>query len=152
MGFLEKFITAGGAGAAEKIGSVIERISAGHLGKKEAALEISKMQHEEVLADLKGAETVIAAKERTLIAELQQDDKFTKRARPTVIYCGPLLATVMVVMHYVGAFTGTAIPAPPGIEWFVSAWGVGFAAYAFNRSREKSARSASPLTSILSDS
>lgn len=40
----------------------------------------------------------LGAKERTLVAELQQGDNYTKRARPTVVYAGLLFIAINHVL------------------------------------------------------
>ena len=136
-GWLSKIIGAGVGATAEQIGNVVAKVSEGHLGKREMNLEIERLLNLREVAVAEQITAIIQAKERVIIAELQQEDKMTKRARPSVIYSGPVLAFILIVMHYIGHFTGQSIPPPDGIEWFVSAWAAAFSTYAIGRSAEK---------------
>lgn len=50
------------------------------------------------------------AKERVIVAEMQQGDKFTKRARPCLVYVGLLLALLEVVLRIVLILQGKGMP------------------------------------------
>ena len=50
------------------------------------------------------------AKERVLVAELQQGDKFTKRARPSLVYVGLLLAVLEAGLRIVLVVQGQSFP------------------------------------------
>lgn len=77
--------------------------------------------------------TELAAKERVLVAELQQGDAYTKRARPTVVYFG----LVIIFINYslvpiIGALFSIAVPilALPTAFWagwsgIVATWSIG---------------------------
>jgi hypothetical protein len=92
-------------------------------------------------------ETVAKAKTEIMVAELKQDDKFTKRARPWIIYGGLMalglnhiiLPWAAWIMAAVGA-TQAALPSInlPGEFWF--AWGGAAGVYAFRRTAEKLTR------------
>ena len=80
----------------------------------------------------------LQAKERLLVAELQQDDNFTKRARPTVVYFGLLV----IAYNYCVIPTiqlSKAIPLTPFVlptEFWV-AWGGIVTSWVLGRSAEK---------------
>ncbi len=82
--------------------------------------------------------TEIQAKERIIVAEMSQGDKFTKRARPSIIYAGLLLVAVNhVILPWIAFYTGSA---PPSIEipaMFWTAWGGIAATWVVGRSFEK---------------
>ena len=69
----------------------------------------------------------LGAKERILIAELQQGDNYTIRARPTVVYYGLFLITLNYSI--LPAFGLPVFPLPPAflIGWsgIVATWSVG---------------------------
>ena len=75
----------------------------------------------------------LQAKERVLVAELQQGDKFTKRARPTVVYAGlAFIGINYVVVPIVGLFQGIifeplALPVEFWAGWsgIVATWSIG---------------------------
>lgn len=84
----------------------------------------------------------LEAKERIIVAELSQDDNFTKRARPSVIY-GGLAAMLLnhVVLPWVTHFGGGTLPQIelPAEFWY--GWSGIVATYAVGRSFEKRAKS-----------
>lgn len=129
MNWLNKLFSAGVGQAVEQIGGVVERVSAGHLGKKEMQLELEKMLHERDTALIAQLTTEITSKEKIMVAELQQGDKFTKRARPTIVYVG-LLAALFDGLGYDWAkFT-----MPPDF-WYI--WGGVCSVWVIGRSAEK---------------
>lgn len=79
--------------------------------------------------------TEIQAKERILVAELQQGDKFTKRARPSLVYVGLLFALAETVVRVVLVLQGqpfpegltTVVPPPFWAAWtgVTGAWVIG---------------------------
>ena len=77
--------------------------------------------------------TELQAKERVLVAELQQGDSYTKRARPTVVYAGlGILVVNHIVLPWVTYFTGQVIPdiQIPAVFWggwsgIVMTWSIG---------------------------
>ena len=97
----------------------------------------SKLQSEVQAAVVKELE----AKERIIVAELQQGDLFTKRARPTIVYAGLLFAVVDAIFKAVAVFGGV----PEGIEvptsfmpaQFWLAWGGVCSIYVVGRTAEK---------------
>ena len=88
MSFISKIL---GGGAKELFGGVdklIGRFKASPEEKQAFKLEFEKLvqQRDSEIEDTIRAE--LGAKERVLVAELQQGDNYTKRARPTVVYAG----------------------------------------------------------------
>ncbi len=115
---------------------------------KEEKLELKArmMEIENALtAKLIDLETrTIEAKEKIMVAELQQTDNYTKRARPTIIYGGlAILALNHVLLPWAAWFGihifSKAINLPsitlPSEFWI--AWGGVCGVYAFGRSKEK---------------
>jgi len=127
MSWLKKIFTGGVGEAVEKIGGVVERVSSGHLGKKELKLELEKILHEQSMAQLDMVTAEIGAKERVMVAELQQGDAFTKRARPSIVYAGLFGAFVDAIEYIDFSF--------PTDFWYV--WGSVCGVYAIGRSVEK---------------
>ena len=74
----------------------------------------------------------LEAKEKIIVAELQQSDNYTKRARPTVIYAGLLFIGFNYVIAPVFGLGSFPLP----IE-FWGAWGGIVATYTIGRSAEK---------------
>lgn len=82
--------------------------------------------------------TVAESKKEVMIAELKQDDKYTKRARPTVLYSGLAIMFINnVLLPWISYFLGRSIPQInlPGEFWL--AWGGVAGVYAFGRTQEK---------------
>lgn len=95
-----------------------------------------QIQLQEVLQRREDA--VIRAKKGILIAELQQSDNYTKRARPSVVYGGLLfILLVHVVFPIVAFFTGTEMPdiSLPSEFWLT--WGGVCSVWSIGRTMEK---------------
>lgn len=138
--WLSKLLGKGLGDTTEKIGGVIERVGAGHLGKKELRLEIEKLlsaekqlMHDAIMAEL-------AVKEKVMVAELTQDDPYTKRTRPYVIRHGFHLVAAMIVVHAVAAALGKPIPVSDLELWFVGSWAGLTGVYKIGRSAEKAVK------------
>ena len=138
MGLLSKLFKGSAGELVEKVGGVVERVSAGHLGKKELALEVEKLiaaRDESLESTLR---TELAAKERVLVAELQQGDNFTKRARPAVVYTGlAYIGINYVVSPLVAAIGGYEMATMELPTQFWAAWGGIVATWCIGRSFEK---------------
>ena len=80
----------------------------------------------------------ITATQNIITEELRQDDKYTKRARPTMVYAG-LVAMFLnhIVLPWVSHFTGNQLPEITLPSEFWLAWGGVTGVYAFQRSIEK---------------
>lgn len=106
--------------------------------------EATKIQNELVMKLEEYEKTVVEKKAEVMVAELQQGDNYTKRARPTIIYVG-LLAVVLnnILFPWVTwvalTFAENAIKLPsielPAEFWY--AWGGVAGIYAFRRTSEK---------------
>lgn len=83
--------------------------------------------------------SLIDAQKSIIVSEMQQGDNFTKRARPTLVYCGLLFIFLVHVLFPIAAFfTGKPMPAslglPPEFWW---AWSGVCGAWIIGRSAEK---------------
>ena len=72
-----------------------------------AAAEMIQARDSEIEETLRAE---MQAKERVIVAELQQGDKFTKRARPSLVYVGLLLALLEVILRIVLILQGKGMP------------------------------------------
>ena len=91
-------------------------------------------------------EREIEAKAKVMIAELNQDDNYTKRARPTVLYAGIIIMLINnVVLPWISYFKGLQIPAINLPSEFWLAWGGIASVYSFGRSKEKLLNIKNPL-------
>jgi hypothetical protein len=83
------------------------------------------------------------AKKQVLMAELNQDDRFTKRARPTVVYAGlifillELLGLRHIIMHYLGVEPEIIANSDQIFKMFLGVWGSVLGVYSIGRSVEK---------------
>jgi len=88
--------------------------------------------------------SILDAQKSIIVAEMQQGDKFTKRARPTVVYAGLafifLNNVVPKIALYVAALSGKVIPTMPQMELpteFWWAWTSICSVWAVGRTMEK---------------
>ncbi|MBN1340442.1 MAG: hypothetical protein JXA03_14025, partial [Bacteroidales bacterium] len=83
------------------------------------------------------------AKKQVLMAELNQDDRYTKRARPTVIYVGlifillELLGLRHIIMHSLGIEAEIIANSDQIFKIFLGVWGSVLGVYSIGRSVEK---------------
>lgn len=83
----------------------------------------------------------VEAKRDVMVEELKQDDKYTKRARPTVVYAGLVILFINhVLLPWITFFTGSTLPNINLPAEFWLAWGGVCGVYAFSRSTEKRGR------------
>ncbi len=82
-------------------------------------------------------------KQHILMAELNQDDNYTKRARPTVVYVGlafillELLGLRHIVMHNIGIDAAMVENSDQIFKMFLGVWGSVIGVYSIGRSVEK---------------
>lgn len=82
--------------------------------------------------------SLIDAQKSIIVAELQQSDNYTKRARPTIIYAGlGFIFLVHVAAPIAAAFTSINFPNLVLPEAFWWSWGGICSVYAVGRSAEK---------------
>jgi len=150
MSWLAKLFSAGVGEIVQKVGSTLDLN-----GEKKHAFEINleallQKRDSEIEETLR---TELQAKERVLVAELQQGDNYTKRARPTVVYAGLLFVVVNAAFKFAGAHWGipladlnSLIPNEFWLGWsgIVATWSIG-------RSFEKRG-SRSRMTSMVTGS
>lgn len=93
--------------------------------------------------------TLIEAQKSVIAAELAQDDNYTKRARPTIVYCGlAFIFLVHVFFPMTAYFTGKPMPTLTLPEEFWWAWGGVCSVWVWGRSMEKQGASNSLITAI----
>lgn len=83
--------------------------------------------------------TEIEAKSAIMVAEMNQEDKYTKRARPTVVYSGLVLIFLDFVVRVLAFFFMPDLPLPSGFVEvsFLATWGSVVGVYSIGRSAEK---------------
>ena len=141
MSFFSNLFSGGIAEVVNSVGGVIDKFT---LSKEEklqfkAEMQSRLMQIENELE--KTYRTEIEARADIIKAEMSQGDKFTKRARPTIIYTGLLFVFIVYVLLPVIAYiSGTPEASMPQIELpneFWWAWGTVVSVYGAGRSAEK---------------
>jgi hypothetical protein len=88
MSWITTILTGGTNKLVGSIGKIIDNVHTSDEEKKAALLEMEKLLLERDREIESTIRTELTAKERVLVAELQQGDAYTKRARPTVVYAG----------------------------------------------------------------
>lgn len=135
---ISKILGAFGGDLVKDIGDVVGKFVTTDKEREELSIESSKviLAHIETMEESLRAE--LAAKSSVLIAELQQGDKFTKRARPGVVWCG---LAFIGFNHVIGPWIAAAAGAtPPNIELpeqFWWAWGGIVSTWVIGRSAER---------------
>ena len=83
------------------------------------------------------------AKKEVMMAELNQDDRYTKRARPTVVYVGlifillELLGLRHIILNYFQIDTEIIANSDQIFKMFLGVWGSVIGVYSIGRSAEK---------------
>ncbi len=126
-GWLGKLLGEGGSKLLDGVMGGIAKIKDSHLSDKEARQQMEAIIHTEMMAQMELISGEIGAKERIMVAELQQGDKYTKRARPTIVYVG-LAGALIDAINYID-FT---LP-----QQFWIAWGGVVGVYGIGRTFEK---------------
>ena len=132
-------IFAGGASKlVGQVGSIIDDLNLSGEEKQQFKLQMESLIQKR---DSEVEQTVrieLQAKERVLVAELQQGDKFTKGARPTVVYAGLVFIGInYVVVPIVGLFLNQVIDPIPLPTEFWAGWSGIVATWSIGRSFEK---------------
>lgn len=138
MSWVSKILSVMTGGVVKEIGNVVDKF---HTSTEEK--ELLKMEMEKILQtrDREIEQTIrqeLQSKERIIVAEMQQGDNYTKRARPTVVYFG----LVMIFVNYVAVPTISmlSIGQPQAFDLpteFWAAWGGIVATWSIGRSAEK---------------
>lgn len=143
-GWLGKLFSSGAGSFIESVGNTVDKFVTTKEEKALLKIELEKVlqQRESEIEETIRAE--LGAKERIIVAELQQGDKFTKRARPSIIYIGlgaiifnycfiPLFFSILKACGIEGIEI-SSFELPAG---FWTAWGGIAGSYAIGRTMEK---------------
>ena len=88
MTWINKLLGSGAKEVLNGVDSLLGRFKASPQEKQEFRLEMERLLQERDREIEETLRAELGAKERVLVAELQQGDNYTKRARPTVVYAG----------------------------------------------------------------
>jgi hypothetical protein len=138
MGLISKILSSATGGLIKDIGGVVDKFVTTKEEKMAAQLELETLLQKRDSEVEQTIRSELKAKESIIVAELQQGDNYTKRARPTVVYVGlgailfnyclvPLIQTLASV-----EVTPFNLPTE-----FWAAWGGIVATWSVGRSAEK---------------
>ncbi len=138
MSFLSKIF---GGGINEVLGgvdTVLSRFKLAPEDKEKFKIELEGLLQKRDSEIEQTIRAELAAKERVLVAELNQGDAFTKRARPSVVYAGLFFILfnycVVPTLQSLSGVTVEAFELPGG---FWAAWSGLVATWSIGRSAEK---------------
>lgn len=138
MSFIENILSSSFGSTVESIGTVVKKFVTTDKDRMQAELELETLLQKRDSEIESTMRQQLEAKERILVAELQQGDKFTKRARPTVVYFGLSMIFVnyclMPILQYLKDMPITSFDLPTE---FWAAWGGIVATWSIGRTAEK---------------
>ena len=83
---------------------------------------------------------IVDGKTKVMLAELNQDDLYTKRARPTIVYVGLGIAVFNSIMMWVATLLDKGLPGLEVMGAFWAAWGSAVGIYGYQRSKRDKRR------------
>lgn len=129
MSFLGKLFGGGVSEVANAIGGIVDQFHTSDEEKAAAKLEIEKLLQADRMKLQDSLQVELQAKERVLVAELTQGDKFTKRARPTVVYAGLafIFFNYVIAPLFLPDQQALQLPAEFWVAWggIVGTWSIG---------------------------
>jgi hypothetical protein len=141
MSTLSNIFSGSLTGIINSVSGIIDRFTLSKEEKQEFKLEMQSrlMQKEKELEET--YRTELESRADIIKSEMAQGDRFTKRARPTIIYGGLIFIFIVYVLVPVIAYMAGASPDDmPGItlpDEFWWAWGTVVSVYGAGRSVEK---------------
>ena len=144
MSWIGEKIASGVSGLVSSIGGVADRFIQTPDEKAAFKLEVETLIQKRDSEIEQTIRAELQAKERILVAELNQGDNFTKRARPTVVYAGLVFIFINYVLFPLFSLVATVLDAKIEVEpladlptQFWVAWGGICATWSIGRSMEK---------------
>jgi hypothetical protein len=138
MNWLSKIFGVGFGQVLGGVDKLIGRFKASPEEKQAFMVEFEKLLQQRDSEVEETIRTELGAKERVLIAELQQGDTYTKRARPSVVYVGLFFIFInYCLVPIVQSFSGIPISAFELPTEFWVAWGGIVSTWVIGRSAEK---------------
>jgi len=139
-----------------KVGEVIDSLHTSGEEKATARLAVEKLAQDFEVELEKSYRAEVAAKERIMVAELQQSDAYTKRARPSIVYAWIGQGLLVTALTFVVIFMRVTVPDVGVLGQLMIAWmggGAGVVAtYTITRGVEKRgiARDGSRVAAVVS--
>lgn len=134
MGLLSRLFSGGVSEIAGGVKSIIGSLKLDPAKKAETELAVEQLVYNKFAKLEDTVQTQIQAKEKIIVAELQQKDNYTKRARPTVVYVGLgaiifnycIIPTIQLILRGVEV-DPFALPAEFWMAWggIVGTWSIG---------------------------
>lgn len=134
MGLLDGIFGGAAEGLVKGIGGIIDSVTTTDEERMAAKLKVQQLIHAENQETEKTLRRELEAKERILVAELQQSDGYTKRARPSIVYAGLVIALGSATAKFLGSDVDVAGLVPVEFWW---AWGGVTGTWVVGRSMEK---------------
>lgn len=91
MSFISTILSGSTKGLIEGVGSTIKKFVTTDGDRMKMQLELEELLQKRDSEVEQTIRTELETKEKIIVAELQQGDNYTKRARPTVVYFGLLV-------------------------------------------------------------
>ena len=134
MDWISKILGGSIGGLVSEVGNVVDKFHLSGEEKQRFKLELEALLQKRQSEIEQTLRSEMQAKQQILVAELTQGDKYTKRARPTVVYAGLLFIVfnycIVPVLGLI--FKGTSFPAMQlptefwvGWSGIVATWSVG---------------------------
>ncbi len=125
-------------GAIKPITDLIDNLTTSDEERAEAKAKLQLIQNDLTSKYLELEAKTVEAKEKVMIAELNQSDNYTKRARPTILYGGMFIMFINnAILPWLAFFKGMKLPTINLPSEFWIAWGGVASVYAFGRTKEK---------------
>ena len=121
----------------DSVKTVLDRLIPDPNERKIIETELVKAlaKHNEIVVE--ALESEIKAKEKIILAEMKQGDKYTSRARPTILYSGLAFFFLLIVPGLFGRPVNLTPEIAELVKWFFSIWGGIAGVYVIGRSAEK---------------
>jgi len=158
MSFISNIFSSAGGGIIDSIGDVVDKFIETPDEKAALKIEVEKIVTERMKSADESANKEMAAKSAIVVAEMNQGDNFTKRARPMVVYAGLVFIGINYVLFpligRIGQAAGFSVDVTPLADLpveFWAAWGGICATWSIGRTMEKRGKS-NKLTSTITGS
>lgn len=139
MSWFSDLFTGSVSSFVQSVGEVADRFIQTPEDKAKFAIELERLLQQRDSEIEQTIRTELQAKERMMVAELSQDDHYTKRARPTVVYAGLGFIFLNYVAFPMASLLTQTEPKPladlPAEFWM--AWGGICSSWVIGRSMEK---------------
>jgi hypothetical protein len=137
MSFITKLFSGGVKEIAGGVKSIIGSLKLDPAKKAETELAVDQLVYDKFAKLEDSFQTEVQAKERIIVAELNQGDNYTKRARPSIIYTGLVIVIVNFFAQYICAWAGIEPPDAPVPAEFWMGWSGLVATYSIGRTLER---------------